>query len=303
LLVARLVMQRFLAIALATLLLIPGSAHADVIHLSNGTKLEGTIVELTPEDSLLVRDASGTERRVPWADLASIERSAPPAPAPAAPAPAPAPAPAAPAPAPAPAAPAPAPAPAAPAPATPATVRLDATGAAGALVERQDPQGVYQFACRVPCKLDLPKDGLYRISGPGLRPSKPFRLTPDESDRVALQITPASTVTYDTGFALTLAGSAALTLGAVVAYAGVLDTSGYSRQRQSNGLITGGLLLMVGGGLTDLVGIPLLIGSDATEVRQQSVPRREPVSPVAMQNHPMPPQGFSFSLPIAGGTF
>jgi hypothetical protein len=171
------------------------------------------------------------------------------------------------------------------------------------LVERQDPQGVYQFACRVPCKLDLPKDGLYRISGPGLRPSKPFRLTPDESDRVALQITPASTVTYDTGFALTLAGSAALTLGAVVAYAGVLDTSGYSRQRQSNGLITGGLLLMVGGGLTDLVGIPLLIGSDATEVRQQSVPRREPVSPVAMQNHPMPPQGFSFSLPIAGGTF
>jgi hypothetical protein len=293
-------------LALALVLLLPSSAHADIIHLSNGTKLEGTIRELHPEDSVMLRDATDTDRRIPWADLESIERTPPPKPAPPkppAPAPAPAPVPA-PVPAPAPA-PAPAPVPTALSPSPPtSTIRVRANGDPGTILERQDERGTFQLACRVPCELTTPSDGLYRITGSGVRTSKPFRLQPDGRDALSLQITPASEFAYNTGLALTVGGSALFGVGAMVAYVGLINSStSYSGRSSGSGVITGGLLLMAGGGVADIAGIPLLVSNDATKVRQHPASARRPMEAEPEATFAIPAQGVAFALPLASGVF
>jgi hypothetical protein len=87
-----------------------------------------------------------------------------------------------------------------------------------ASLEVMTDDGGLRAVCSSPCDQRVPASE-YRITGPGLRTSDPFRL--DQGSRVTLHVSPSSPGTHTAGIVITIAGGVGLLPGAGVTAAWV----------------------------------------------------------------------------------
>jgi hypothetical protein len=77
--------------------------------------------------------------------------------------------------------------------------------------------GVAVPACFAPCRLALPRDGVYVIGGPGVQPTKPFTLSGDVYGHTTLEVRAGSSLRFQIGMAATTIGAIAFLGGEVSA--------------------------------------------------------------------------------------
>ncbi|HSQ64765.1 MAG TPA: hypothetical protein VLM85_16185 [Polyangiaceae bacterium] len=250
-----------------------GAAHGgDTLVLKDGTTLHGTIREMTPGQAVTIVLPDGKVRTVEWSavDRVDIDRARAPAP---------------------------------PAPAqTTTAVHLEGAGPGIVLqaLDERGTEGKWQTVCEGACDRDLPTGGLYRVDGPGLRTSRPFRLP--EGSRVDYQVHAASSLGFAGGLTLVIVGGVALLTGlTLLVELAVYDANGYIIP--DGFLVAGGLL--TGGGLAAFIpGIFLMKGNGRTTVTAAGggatarVPAwREPQLPSWQ------PRWATIGVPVWSGTF
>jgi hypothetical protein len=209
-----------------------GPRSGDTLVLKDGTTLHGTIREMTPGQAVTITLADGQSRTVEWSAITSVDiarAKAPPPPAPVQ---------------------------------ETTTVHLDGAGPGVVLqaLDERGTEGKWQTVCAGACDRDLPTGGLYRIDGPGLRTSRPFRL--HEGPRADYRVDTASSLGFAGGLTLVIVGGLALVSGITLFIEEAIYTAdGFTF---SDGfLIAGGLL--TGGGLAALIpGIFVLKGNSRT---------------------------------------
>jgi hypothetical protein len=148
----------------------PGGA-LDAGHTKDGGRLRGAGVECVPGDHVTITLPTGETRRVPWAQVERVETSARTSQSTAAPAPKEGP-----------------------------LVKVHISGEPSAVLDRR-PAGMETWvpACAAPCDEDLPLGDEYRLSGPGLRSSRQFRLDGSPGGRVELHVNPSSKTSWWVG--------------------------------------------------------------------------------------------------------
>jgi len=250
-------------------------AGPDTVRSKDGSVTSGVIMVERPGLYVAIRVADGTDVVIRWDDIDKIERGAPPplTPAPVKPLPA-----------------APPPKPStSPGSAAMPVVHLEGPSE---LVLEQQYEREWTEVCRVPCDIRLRSDLRYRITGAGLRTSRPFSLVPS-GGHVELDVTPASDGPRATGLALIVTGSIVTPIGLLVALAGASNGS-------SAGLIVAGI------GLVGLITGGIVHGSAAeTEVRQplasSTASARLPTWNATLERAPSP--GTSLMIPVFAAAF
>lgn len=254
----------------------PPVAGPDRVRSKDGSVTSGVIIVERQGLYVSIRVADGTDVVIRWDEIEKIERGAappPPAAAPRKPLP-------------------PAPPPqggTSPGSAAMPVVHLE--GPSGLVLEQQY-EREWTEVCRVPCDIRLRTDLRYRITGAGLRTSRPFSLVPS-GGRVQLDVTPASDGPRATGLALIVTGSIVTPIGLLVVLASASSGS-------SAGLIVAGL------GLVSLITGGIVHGSAAeTEVRQplasSTASARLPTWNATLERAPSP--GTSFTIPVFAASF
>lgn len=180
-----------------------------VVTLRDGAIYRGVLIELVPNDHLVLRLATGELRRIAWADIQSRHVVA------SAPVPAPV----------------PVPFPVAAQPPTPrgprAVVHVDSSSpqaelyrniGSSMLVAVGQPGAMYGQAehweriCRAPCDTPVDPSSRFQIRGDGLVPSSPFDL-PSGQASVTVSVKPGSLARRKGGVALLTAGVLGVTVG------------------------------------------------------------------------------------------
>jgi len=72
--------------------------------------------------------------------------------------------------------------------------------------------------CQAPCDIRVPVDALYRVSAPGMQPSKGIHLAASDGDRVVLESDLTSEAAHVGGEALMITGGGAIIAGGVLLY-------------------------------------------------------------------------------------
>ncbi|MGH7282035.1 MAG: hypothetical protein ACRELY_10960 [Polyangiaceae bacterium] len=131
--------------------------------------------------------------------------------------------------------------------------------------------------CWAPCDVLVDADVRYRIEGPGVRPSSPFRLhaTSLEGDETLI-VNPSHDLARDTGFVLIGVGAAGLLAGLYLTWFGT-DTEGcdgssaYTECTSSHQNVLGvGLVTLVGSALVGGLGAVVAITSSHSSVHQMA---------------------------------
>jgi hypothetical protein len=90
----------------------------------------------------------------------------------------------------------------------PSTVWVHIEGAREAELQQDSSgDGHWQSVCAAPCDRELSADALYRIGGPGMRPSAPLRLSGVPSQHETITVAPASSGAFSWGIFVTFLGS------------------------------------------------------------------------------------------------
>jgi hypothetical protein len=127
----------------------------------------------------------------------------------------------------------------------------------------------WDTACAAPCNQAVNRSGLYRVNGPGMRPSQAFNLP--SSGNLRLDVTPGSAPRYWTGMGLTLGGLGTVLYGLLVISAANSVNSCSSQSSfcdSDNGLKDVGTFFAVGGGIVALIGAFLWAGN-STQVQMR----------------------------------
>lgn len=302
--------RRALSVLLAACLVArSGLAIADdVVTLTDGTQVRGTVLEDAPPQPLVVRTTSGkktvkrsTVRSVEYdGDAASAASAGPTAttPAPAGPTPSDAPATATKAAAPA-----------------PPTARVHVEAGAGVQLESQGPgirPGTFVWVkeCDAPCDTAVPVAGTYRLSG-GIRPTNTFSFAGSAGQAVTVDVKARSQGTYDAGLVVGVVGAVATLTGIIMGIAGAngtTDSAGNSVAPDS-GMATAGWVTAGIGGVVLLVAAIMVLpnGSSKATVRATPASAAAPQVPAAAllpaRPEPVLPSSTAVSLPIVGLTF
>ncbi|MEO6576618.1 MAG: hypothetical protein ABIP89_22415, partial [Polyangiaceae bacterium] len=145
-------------------------------------------------------------------------------------------------------------------------VTLDATS--DLVIERMRGSN-WDVVCTGTCGELLPLDGYYRVSGPGIRDSKPFRLEGAPGERLTITADTGSTGVYDAGIVFTLTGGLALATAGWIVYYELLDSIDDHYGGAAKGMAFGLELGAVGAAVTT-IGIVLIAGNPPSTVRQSA---------------------------------
>lgn len=263
--------------------------------------VRGAIVELRPREQITLRLATGKVVIVPWSDVHHVEQGGP--------------------------------------------VAATCTSGSGTASAPLDEAGTVTLAlegdgftleakigtewgsvCVSPCRAEVPRNGYYRVNGPMIRPSTPFRAQGKAGDVVRVKVDPASSGAFAAGVVSVTAGGVLL----FVAYVEALEVLGgssssyydssysyYGSSRRSSS-DHGTLMLgsLAAGFAATILGGALLHGnmrtavsqvvSDAVHARPKAAPEPSRVAPFkeawfkrpsALDPKPAP------AIPVMTGTF
>lgn len=147
-----------------------------------------------------------------------------------------------------------------------------------ATLVRLDEHDAVVDACPAPCDRDLPLDGVYRIDGPRIRSSWPFRLQDNASHRIVLTVSPSLRSTYGTAKALGAVGGAAMVVGiASMLVAIMVATTNHDANNGSPVPCPACDAAFVGGAIVGVAGVGLSITSVVIGIANMS----SGVAPVA----------------------
>ncbi len=251
----------------------PVAGHTgDTVVLKDGTTLHGTIREMTPGQNVTITMQDGQTRTIEWSavERVDIDRAKPPA--------------------------------APPAPVDMTTLHLDGMrpGLVVQALDQHGTEGTWQTVCEGACDRALPTNGLYRVDGPGLRTSKPFRIS---GQSAVYRVDTATGLGFAAGLSLTILGGLALVNGIALF---ILDAA-YTAEGfiVADGVLIAGVALSVGGLAALIPGIYLMKTNGRTTVSAAadgSLPARIP----AWQQPQLPslqPRYAGFGVPLWSGTF
>jgi hypothetical protein len=265
----------------------PGPAPAgrggnDAIYLKGGGMLRGTLVEMIPNDHATLTLPTGQTAIVEWARIERIERQGT----------------------------APPPGAAPPPPPPPqnhgsALVHLDAdrdvtletrtnldqpwvvTGGMGSAEVRSFADARWTPACAAPCDKSLPIDNDYRITGPGIRTSKTFRLSVRAGEKVSIAVNAGSKGGFIGGIVLLGIGGAGVIIGLTVALVGAAEsatesynpvTGNFTQNNNGSGTETAGWIIALVGAAAAVVGVVLMVNNGKTKETQEQI-AKGPASP------------------------
>jgi len=253
---------------IASFLLVSAAAHAgDVVVLKDGTILDGTVGEMVPNVSITIT-VEGKARVIEWKDVdrVNIDRAK-------------------------------------------ATAQTPTAAAARTMVhiEGVDPDAYVQMldqhgttawteVCKGACNQELPSDGLYRIDGPGIRASQPFRV---EGPQANLKAKTASGAAFGGGLGLVIFGGLAVVNGISFVILAALDQNVITSSTYRDFMIAGGVLGGVGVA-AGIAGVLLLRGNVRTSVTGATTVRVP-----AWRDFPQAPssRAFALSFPALSGSF
>lgn len=157
------------------------------------------------------------------------------------------------------------------------SVLVHMEGDSDAVLEMQDRKETNAFSpvCNSPCNKVLPLDRMYRITGDGMKDSRPFKLSGSAGQAVSLDVNPGRRGAFAGGIVMTVLGPITLLTGSLVYLVGAAQSSlvyssssGFRTSGDGSGLkVTGGILMIAGAALT-AVGIPLIVSNARTKVTQ-----------------------------------
>jgi hypothetical protein len=198
------------------------------------------------------------------------------------------------------------------------SVFVHVTADEGIVLESLAPgTGAWDLVCMAPCDVELPLSNLYRIGGPNIRTSSPFRVSARPGQQVLITVAPASRAAFTGGVALLSAGGAATGIGLVVLLLGAIGTCtaskddpnelGCGHRTPSEGLeIAGAVIALAGVGM--IVGGAILYAPNSRTREKQAIaafappPRpdtawlRAPMWHDSVRDAPDPPKTMAFPL-------
>jgi hypothetical protein len=136
---------------------------------------------------------------------------------------------------------------------------------------RWDGRGEWTTVCGGSCDRPVPLGLLYRISGDGIRSSKPFEIGAQPGSRVHLYATTGSSGSFVTGIVVLSLGSASALIGLSLTLLGALVGAycGYGVSCSGDaGLLTGGLITLGVGVVGIIIGAVLIGGNSRSTVTQ-----------------------------------
>jgi hypothetical protein len=250
-----------------------GTTHGDgdTIVLKDGTVLKGTINEMTPGQAVTITTPNGQKRTIEWSALGSVDiaRAKP--------------------------------APPAVVPAATTTLHLadsDDDIVVQGLDTNDGSEAHWKTVCTGSCDFALPSGGLYRVGGPGLRTTKPFRI---DGASAAFQITRGSSAAFAGGLTLTILGGAAVNVGVGLLLIAALNSWFYAHAVDMGPFA-------IAGGLSSGSGLMLMISGIAL-MKSNGHTRLTPLGPTrvvpAWREAQLPawPRTARISIPIIAGTF
>jgi hypothetical protein len=270
----------------------PVDAGNDIIYLKNGGILRGTIIDAIPNAHARIRLPTGEIATVRWDEVQKIVHGgARPPQGNGAPPQTPAP----------------------PPPTGNVFVHIDS---GGTVQLEQLKDGTWSVVCTNPCDVSLSKDHDYRITGGGVRRSKPFRLSGENGQRVLMTVDTASSGGFALGIvAISIGAPVTLIAGLIWLVASACDSVDGSSIRSgcADTARTSGITALVG--LAALVGgIVLMTKNGSTKVTQDlmQAPAPPPAPPPQARlpqwgretaTGPTLPAGATFTVPILTGRF
>ena len=230
----------------------------DTIYLKGGAVVRGTLSVAVPGAPVTIQLPNGQTLTLQWNMVDHIDRASTPAP------------------------PAAAPPPQAPAtmqgppPAASIVVHID-TDSPSLVLQAQTPggrwdgRGGWTTVCQGSCDQPVPLGVLYRVSGDGVRSSRPFQIGGQPGGRAQLVATTASSGSFTTGIVLASVGGAAAVIGLSLTLLGLVVGTycGFGVSCTGDaGLITGGLVTTGVGVVGIVIGIVLASGNARSKVQQ-----------------------------------
>jgi hypothetical protein len=176
----------------------------DVVVLRGGHALQGRVLESRPGAMLRIRDEHGQVWTVPWSEVERIGTGC-----------------------------------ATPAPTADVASRVwvHVESQVPVALQQRAPRG-WQTVCTAPCDAWMPRDGSYRLDGPGARPTSAISLQ-DMGTCADVRFSAASPAWFATGVALTVLGSGALVAGAYLYFVGAINVvNGGGSGAENAGLAT-----------------------------------------------------------------
>ncbi len=144
-----------------------------------------------------------------------------------------------------------------------ATVRIEADFPWGMYLFSAAPSGVgWDRLCSAPCDLRVDPAKTYRLDGPMLMASAPFKLEPRRPQ--TLYVNTANAGAYATGWVLAISGLAMMAPGAYIAHQGV-EVTDKSTGERTRSTVPGWILLGVGAVMV-IPGVALIVANTTTEV-------------------------------------
>jgi hypothetical protein len=236
----------------------PAPVQADTIYLKGGAVVRGTLGVAVAGAPITIQLPNGQTLTIQWSMVDHIDRASTPAP-PAATAPPPA-------------------AVAAQGPPAPAmvVVHID-TDSPDLLLQAQSPggrwngRGEWTTVCAGSCDRPLPLGVLYRVTGDGVRSSRPFEIGGQPGGHAQLMATTASSGSFTTGIVLASVGGAAAVIGLSLTLLGLLVGTycGFGTSCTGDAsLLTGGLITLGLGTAGIVIGVVLAGGNARSKVQQ-----------------------------------
>ncbi len=220
----------------------PATSGDDTVYLRDGGMIRGTIMEVIPGNHVTVQLANGQIATIRWDVIDRIDRHSQAAP--------------------------PTvvnnPTPVTTVPAITGNATVHMEGNEDVVLEQLSGGGNWRQVCGPPCDRPLPLDPLYRITGPGTRPSKPFQLQADNGQRVVLDVHRASSGGFAGGIVLISLGSAATFVGLIVMLVGAAEQD----LGAGGGTLATGFIITGVGVASLVVGIVLTVANKHSSVAQ-----------------------------------
>jgi hypothetical protein len=225
----------------------------DVVYLTDGGMLRGTLLEILPNDHATLQLANGQTATIEWSHIARIEQRGRPA-TPPQPAPAPAPA---------------------PVPAGTAFVHIESERPVQLESVARGQKAGWVTVCSSPCDRDVDLGSDYHITGSGVRASRPFQIEARPGGRVVIEVDPASKAGFVGGILMTSLMPIVSIVGIVVWAVGSVESNG------SGGTNTAGAALTFGGLVGLTIGIVMIATNSSSKQTQSPMPVAPPGSAAA----------------------
>jgi hypothetical protein len=257
----------------------PMQAGDDVIYLKNGGILRGTIIDAIPNAHARIRLPTGEVATVRWDEVQKIVHASgqPQTPPQGGTTPT-------------------------PAPVSTGSVFVHIDASSNVDLE-QLKDGTWSVVCNNPCDRSLSKDHDYRISGSGVRRSKPFRLSGENGQRILMTVDPASPGGYALGIVgISIGAPVGLIAGLIwlgASFCNAVDTNDSTNCGDT--ARNAGITSLVGWGVM-IAGIVLLAKNGSSKVTQDVATAPAPASPPPQARLPQWREATGPTLPAAPAT-